>query len=71
MPRSVPVAGWIGLRWMATDVRGGAIENCGHWMPEEQPAALLARVFRLTHTPRLRGLPVLPFLDHDRRSRKF
>ena len=30
------------LRRMAVDVRGGVIENCGHWMPEEQPGALLA-----------------------------
>ena len=29
------------MRRMATDVRGGVIENCGHWMPEEQPAILL------------------------------
>jgi pimeloyl-ACP methyl ester carboxylesterase len=29
------------LRRMAADVRGGVIENCGHWMPEEQPEALL------------------------------
>jgi pimeloyl-ACP methyl ester carboxylesterase len=32
------------LRRMATDVRGGVIENCGHWMPEEQPAALLGQL---------------------------
>lgn len=32
------------LRRMATDVRGGVIENCGHWMPEEQPAALLQQL---------------------------
>jgi len=32
------------LRRMATDVRGGVIENCGHWMPEEQPAALLEQL---------------------------
>lgn len=29
------------LKRMATDVRGGVIANCGHWMPEEQPADLL------------------------------
>jgi pimeloyl-ACP methyl ester carboxylesterase len=29
------------LRRMATNVQGGMIENCGHWMPEEQPEALL------------------------------
>ena len=28
------------LRRLATIVRGGVIENCGHWMPEEQPEAL-------------------------------
>jgi pimeloyl-ACP methyl ester carboxylesterase len=32
------------LRRMATDVRGGVIENCGHWMPEEQPAELLRQL---------------------------
>ncbi|HEX3990483.1 MAG TPA: alpha/beta hydrolase, partial [Acetobacteraceae bacterium] len=32
------------LRRLATDVRGGIIENCGHWMPEEQPAALLKQL---------------------------
>jgi pimeloyl-ACP methyl ester carboxylesterase len=32
------------LRRMATDVRGGIVENCGHWMPEEQPAVLLDRL---------------------------
>jgi pimeloyl-ACP methyl ester carboxylesterase len=32
------------LRRMATDVRGGVLENCGHWMPEEQPAALLEQL---------------------------
>ena len=29
------------LRRLATNVRGGVIENCGHWMPEEQPEALV------------------------------
>jgi pimeloyl-ACP methyl ester carboxylesterase len=29
---------------MATDVRGRVIENCGHWMPEEQPEELLRRL---------------------------
>ena len=29
------------LRRMAVNVQGGVIENCGHWMPEEQPEALL------------------------------
>ncbi len=28
------------LRELATDVRGGAIEQCGHWVPEEQPEEL-------------------------------
>ncbi len=32
------------LRRLATDVRGGIIENCGHWMPEEQPEALLEQL---------------------------
>jgi pimeloyl-ACP methyl ester carboxylesterase len=32
------------LRWLALDVRGGVIENCGHWMPEEQPEALLRQL---------------------------
>lgn len=29
------------LRRVAADVRGGVIEDCGHWIPEEQPRALL------------------------------
>jgi pimeloyl-ACP methyl ester carboxylesterase len=29
------------LRALAVDVRGGMLDNCGHWMPEEQPAELL------------------------------
>ena len=29
------------LRRMASDVRGGVIEECGHFMPEEQPERLL------------------------------
>jgi len=32
------------LQRMAVDVQGGVIENCGHWMPEEQPAELLRRL---------------------------
>ncbi|WP_428492876.1 alpha/beta fold hydrolase [Rhodopila sp.] len=32
------------LRRLAVDVQGGMIENCGHWMPEEQPVELLARL---------------------------
>ncbi len=32
------------LRRLATDVRGGVIEECGHWMPEEQPDKLLRRL---------------------------
>lgn len=42
------------LRRLATDVRGGVIENCGHWMPEEQPEVLLGhlRTFFAEHDPR-------------------
>lgn len=32
------------LRRLATNVQGGVIENCGHWMPEEQPEELLRRL---------------------------
>jgi pimeloyl-ACP methyl ester carboxylesterase len=32
------------LRRMAADVQGGVIENCGHWVPEEQPGELLRRL---------------------------
>ena len=32
------------LRRLAVDVQGGVVENCGHWMPEEQPAELLKRL---------------------------
>jgi pimeloyl-ACP methyl ester carboxylesterase len=40
------------LQRMAVNVRGGVIDQCGHWMPEEQPEALLGHL--------------LPFLsEHD------
>jgi len=29
------------LRYVATDVRGVNIENCGHWVAEEQPEAVI------------------------------
>ena len=32
------------LRRVASDVRGGVIEACGHFMPEEQPERLLRRL---------------------------
>jgi pimeloyl-ACP methyl ester carboxylesterase len=32
------------LRRLAVDVRGGVIENCGHWMPEEQPEEVLRQL---------------------------
>ena len=32
------------LRRVASDVRGGVIEECGHFMPEEQPERLLRRL---------------------------
>lgn len=32
------------LRRLAVDVQGGVIENCGHWIPEEQPEELLQRL---------------------------
>ena len=32
------------LRRLATDVRGGVIAQCGHWMPEEQPAELIRQL---------------------------
>jgi pimeloyl-ACP methyl ester carboxylesterase len=32
------------LRRVAMDVEGGMVENCGHWMPEEQPTELLHRL---------------------------
>ncbi len=32
------------LQRLATDVRGGVIANCGHWMPEEQPQELLHKL---------------------------
>ncbi|MEL0082924.1 MAG: alpha/beta hydrolase, partial [Gammaproteobacteria bacterium] len=28
------------------DVTGGVIENCGHWIPEEKPAELVAELRR-------------------------
>jgi pimeloyl-ACP methyl ester carboxylesterase len=39
------------LRRLATDVRGGVIDNCGHWMPEEQPEVLLRHLTALFAEP--------------------
>ncbi len=32
------------MRLVADDVRGGAIERCGHWIQEERPEALTAQL---------------------------
>jgi len=32
------------LQRLAVDVQGGMLEDCGHWMPEEQPEALVRRL---------------------------
>lgn len=32
------------MRRVATDVRGEVLPECGHWIPEEQPEALVARL---------------------------
>lgn len=42
------------LKPVAADVRGGIIENCGHFAPEESPEGLFAQL--------------LPFLQEDRRQ---
>jgi pimeloyl-ACP methyl ester carboxylesterase len=34
------------LRFVAPDVRGGALPDCGHFIPEEQPALLAARLLQ-------------------------
>ena len=34
------------LRCMASDVQGGVLPDCGHFIPEEQPALLAARLLR-------------------------
>jgi pimeloyl-ACP methyl ester carboxylesterase len=32
------------LREFATDVRGGSIPDCGHWVVEERPEVVLAEL---------------------------
>ena len=32
------------LRFVASDVTGGVISNSGHWLMEEQPAAMVAAI---------------------------
>jgi pimeloyl-ACP methyl ester carboxylesterase len=32
------------MELVASDVRGGVFENCGHYMPEEAPRAIVAQV---------------------------
>lgn len=34
------------LRRVGTDVSGGVIEDCGHWIPEEQPDRIAAEMLR-------------------------
>jgi pimeloyl-ACP methyl ester carboxylesterase len=34
------------LKQLATDVRGGAIPECGHWIPEERPDFLIAELLK-------------------------
>ena len=34
------------LRAIAKNVQGGALPDCGHFIPEEQPAALAERLLR-------------------------
>jgi pimeloyl-ACP methyl ester carboxylesterase len=38
-------------RRVAEDVRGGAIENAGHWLVEEQPDELLQRMLEFFREP--------------------
>jgi pimeloyl-ACP methyl ester carboxylesterase len=33
--------GWEQFRSLAETVKGGVIDNCGHWVIEEQPGQLL------------------------------
>jgi pimeloyl-ACP methyl ester carboxylesterase len=35
---------------LCTDLRGGVIKDCGHYIPEEQPEALAAEIVALTGT---------------------
>jgi pimeloyl-ACP methyl ester carboxylesterase len=34
------------LRRVADDVRGGIVDDCGHWIAEEQPAILCDQLLR-------------------------
>lgn len=49
--RSLGSAALDAMRQLATDVRGGVLPGCGHWIAEEAPEALLAHL--------------LPFLDGE------
>lgn len=31
---------------VGTDIRGGVIEDCGHWIPEEQPERIATEMLR-------------------------
>jgi len=57
-PLAIPVAAWAGeaclgpltkqcLELAASDVRGGVIERCGHWIGEEQPGFVADRLLEL------------------------
>jgi pimeloyl-ACP methyl ester carboxylesterase len=34
------------MRLVATDVRGGVFEGCGHYLPEEAPRAAAEQIIR-------------------------
>jgi pimeloyl-ACP methyl ester carboxylesterase len=38
------------LSRLAVNVQGGMVDNCGHWMPEEQPDEILRRLLEFFGT---------------------
>jgi hypothetical protein len=41
------------MKPLCEDIRGGVIEDCGHYIPEEQPEILTVRVIEFLKDARL------------------
>lgn len=46
--RGMPLAS---MKLLAENVRGGVIERCGHWIPEEQPEYLTSQLLNFFSEP--------------------
>ena len=48
------------MQELATDVRGGEIAHCGHWLPEEQPDTVAREMLNFFAKPPERKYSIEP-----------